>query len=74
MFGDSECKGFIENVQKKIRTTGHRMLPSQFYLLIRFEAMQVEKNSELVENLLKPGTHLNVNPVLYFLIYFKFSL
>ena len=50
------------------------MLPSEFYLLIRFEAMQVEKNSELVENLVKPGTHLNVNPVLYFFIYFKFSL
>ena len=59
MFGDSQCKEFIENV-KKIRTTGHRMLPSEFYLLKRFEAMQVEKNGILVDNLVKPGTNLRV--------------
>ena len=39
MFGDSECKGFIENV-KKIRTTGHRMTPSDFYLLKRYTSWQ----------------------------------
>ena len=36
------------------------MLPSEFYLLIRFEAMQVEKNGILVDNLVKPETNLRV--------------
>ena len=36
------------------------MLPSDFYLLKRFEAMQVEKNGILVDNLVKPGTNLSV--------------
>ena len=34
------------------------MIPSDFYLLKRFEAMQVEKNGILVDNLVKPGTNL----------------
>ena len=57
MFSDSEYKEFIENV-KRIRTPGHRMSPSDFYLVKRFEVMQVEKNGELVEKLVKPGTNL----------------
>ena len=34
------------------------MVPSDFYLMKRFEILQVEKNGMLVEKLVKPGTRL----------------
>ena len=57
MFSDSEYKEFVKNV-KEIRTPGHRMVPTDFYLLKRFEVLQVEKDGLLIEKLVKPGTRL----------------
>ena len=34
------------------------MVPSDFYLIKRFEVMQVEKDGKLIEKLVKPGTSL----------------
>ena len=52
-----EYDNYIQNV-KDIRTPGHRMVPSEFYLMKWFEVLQVEKNGELIEKLVKPGTRL----------------
>ena len=42
MFSDVEYFQYIEKV-KEIRAPGHRMVPTDFYLMKRFEVMQVEK-------------------------------
>ena len=34
------------------------MMPSDFYMMKRFEVMQVEKNGDIIEKLVKPGTRL----------------
>ena len=34
------------------------MVPGDFYLMKRFEILQVEKNGTIVEKLVKPGTRL----------------
>ena len=57
MFTDSDYLEYINKV-KEIRTPGHRMVPTDFYLMKRFEVMQVEKIGALIEKLVKPGTTL----------------
>ena len=57
MFSNIEYGKFIQKV-KDIRTPGHRMMPSDFYMMKRFEVMQVEKNGDIIEKLVKPGTRL----------------
>ena len=48
MFSNIEYGKFIQEV-KDIRTPGHRMMPSDFYMMKRFEVMQVEKNGENIK-------------------------
>ena len=57
MFSDADYHDYVQKV-KEIRTPGHRMVPTDFYLMKRFEVMQVEKNGTLIEKLVKPGTTL----------------
>ena len=57
MFTDDEYHEYLRKV-KDIRSPGHRMVPSDFYLIKRFEVMQVEKDGKLIEKLVKPGTSL----------------
>ena len=57
MFSNKEYHDYIQKL-KDIKSPGHRMVPSDFYLMKRFEILQVEKNGILVEKLVKPGTRL----------------
>ena len=57
MFSNKEYHDYIQKL-KDIKSPGHRMVPSDFYLMKRFEILQVEKNGILVEKLAKPGTRL----------------
>ena len=43
MFSDQEYCDFIQKF-KDIKSPGHRMVPGDFYLMKRFEILQVEKN------------------------------
>ena len=46
MFTDADYHDYVQKV-KEIRIPGHRMVPIDFYLMKRFEVMQVEKNGTL---------------------------
>ena len=51
---------YVEYIQKinEIKCQGYRMTPADFYLVKRFEILQVEKNGIIIERLVKPGTKL----------------
>ena len=57
MFTDDEYQEYLRKV-KDIKSPGHKMIPADFYLIKRFEVMQVEKEGKLIEKLVKPGTSL----------------
>ena len=43
MFSDQEYCDFIQKL-KDMKSSGHRMVPGNFYLMKRFEILQVKKN------------------------------
>ena len=50
MFSNREYQDYIKKL-KEIKSPGHGMVPGDFYLMKRFEILQVEKNGTLVEKL-----------------------
>ena len=57
MFTNVEYEHFIEKL-KEFKLPGYKMTPNDFHLLKRFEIIQVEKNGEIFERLVKPNTRL----------------
>ena len=55
MFSDQEYCDFIKKL-KDIKSSRHRMVPGDFYLMKRFEILKVENNGT-VEKLVKPSPH-----------------
>ena len=47
MFTDDEYQEYLRKV-KDIKSPGHKMIPADFYLIKRFEVMQVEKDGKLI--------------------------
>ena len=43
MFSDEKYKEYVESL-KEIRSTDHRMIPTDYSLIKRFELLQVEKD------------------------------
>ena len=47
----------------EIKSPGHKMIPSDYYLMKRFEVMEVEKDGNLHQRLVKPGTRLRYTTI-----------
>ena len=57
IISDADYSSFISKI-KEIKSAGYKMKPQDFNLLKRFEVLQVEKDGEIIEKLVKPGTSL----------------
>ena len=53
MFSNQKYQDYIQKL-KDIKSPGHRMVPGDFYLMKRFEILQVEKKTEPMFSVFRP--------------------